>query len=139
MFGALGALIAPSRGDTLEGFFWGAFIGALFLIIILLGMSGWDWLIKKIDEGKALAYVSIGLIGAIVISLYFAFTIGKPACIEYSDPDTRGGCVEYADDGFKASNEQRWEKFWSTLTVASIITILIALLVHSKAENNRKP
>jgi len=51
-----------------------------------------------------------GLLWCIGIALFGAVMLGSPTCEEQDDP-IRGGCAEYADDGFESSTEMRIVKF----------------------------
>ena len=47
-------------------------------------------------------------------------------------------CVEYADDGYEATGDQKWDKFWSTLPITVIIASLIAVIVRNQMEKDKK-
>ena len=137
MFGLLGALIGAFNGDVFNGFLWGVGIGVALTVAIYAGMSGWDWIVARMGEGRLSAYLLVGFLVAVGIAGYFAIDMGSATCID-RDTEPRGGCYEYADDGFEPTTTQRWEKFWSTLPVTAIITCLIAALVHSKTHDKKK-
>lgn len=138
--GLLGAFFGYSDKDTsaITGFAWGIGIAIALLVVMGIGMFGWEWIKKEAEKGKLLPFMIIGFLVAVAISGYLALNLGSPTCIE-SDTDNRGStCLEYADDGYEATNAQKWDKFWSTLPVTTIITSLVAALVRSEMEKNKK-
>lgn len=134
--GILGAFLGEN--NRLTGFAWGVGIGIALFVIGIVGTFGWEWIKKEAEKGKALPYFIIGFLVAVVISGYLAIKLGSPSCIE-SDTDNRGStCLEYADDGYEATSEQKWNKFWSTLPVTTIITSLIAYIVRNEQHKDKK-
>lgn len=124
--------------STLAGFLWGIGIAITLAVIGGLGMLAWEWIKKEANRGKMLPYLLIGLIAAIAISSYLALSLGNPTCTESTGTDNRGStCIEYADDGYEATTEQRWNKFWGTLPITLIITSLIAVIVRSGMIKNK--
>ena len=139
MFGILGGIFGfiDDSSNPLSGFLWGIGIGSALCVVMAAGMFGWEWIKKEAEKGKALPFFLVGLIVAIAISSYLALSMGNPTCIESTDTDNRGStCIEYADDGYEATSEQKWSKFWSTLPVTIIITSLVAVIVRN--EMNKK-
>lgn len=139
MFGILGGIFGfiDDNSNPLSGFLWGIGIGSALCVVMAAGMFGWEWIKKEAEKGKALPFFLVGLIVAIAISSYLALSMGNPTCIESTDTDNRGStCIEYADDGYEATSEQKWSKFWSTLPVTIIITSLVAVIVRN--EMNKK-
>jgi hypothetical protein len=45
------------------------------------------------------------------IAVFGAMQIGEPSCAQSDDDPLRGGCVEYADDGYSPGPDQRYAKF----------------------------
>lgn len=134
--GLLGAFLGEN--NRLVGFAWGIGIGVTLFVIMGLGTFGWEWIKKEAEKGKAIPYFIIGFLVAVAISGYLAINLGSPTCIE-SDTDNRGStCLEYADDGYEATSEQIWNKFWSTLPLTVIITSLIAYIVRNEQHKNKK-
>lgn len=141
MFGVLGAGLGfvDDSSSPLTGFLWGIGIGAALCVVMAAGMFGWEWIKKEVDKGKALPFFIVGIIVAIAISSYLALSLGNPTCLESTDTDNRGStCIEYADDGYEATSDQKWDKFWSTLPVTVIITSLVAVIVRNEMEKNKK-
>lgn len=139
MFGVMGGFfgLLDDNSSPLTGFLWGIGIGTMLCVVMLIGMFGWEWIKKKTEKGKLLPFMIVGFIAAIAISGFLAINLGNPSCEEY-DPDPRGGCISYADDGYETTSEQRWEKFWGTLPVTTIITSLVAVIVRNEKEKNKK-
>lgn len=138
--GLIGAFIGymSETSSAVTGFLWGIGIATILGVVMLIGYLGWDWIKKEAEEGKLRPFMLSGLIIAIAISGWFAWGLGDPTCIESTDPDGRPTtCLEYADDGFEVTTEQRLEEFWSKLPVTLIICLLIAYIAHSGAEKNR--
>lgn len=139
MFGVLGAglgLIGDSS-NPLSGFLWGIGIGIAICIAMVIGMFGWEWIKKEAEKGKLYPFILVGLVVAIAISGFLAINLGNPSCEESSE-EPYSNCVSYADDGFEATTEQRWEKFWSTLPVTAIIASLVAVIVRNEMEKSKK-
>lgn len=138
--GLLGAFFGYLDKDTtaITGFAWGIGIAIALLIVMGIGIYGWEWIKKEAKKGKMYPFLIIGVLMAVVISSYLAMTLGSPSCVE-SDTDNRGStCLEYADDGYEATSSQKWDKFWGTLPVTVIITSLIAIIVRNEMEKNNK-
>ena len=133
--GILGALFGEN--NRLTGFAWGIGIGIALFVVMGVGAFGWEWIKKEAEEGKMRPYMLCGLLVAIAISGWFAWSLGEPTCIEQSDDPVYSSCVDYADDDFEVTAGQRWEEFWSKLPVTLIICLLIAYIAHSGAEKNR--
>lgn len=133
--GVFGAILGEN--NRLTGFAWGIGIGIALFVIMGIGTFGWEWIKKEAENGKLLPFMIVGFIAAIAISGFLAINLGNPSCEEY-DPDPRGGCISYADDGYETTSEQRWEKFWDTLPVTAIITSLVAVIVRNEMEKNKK-
>lgn len=133
--GLLGAFLGEN--NRLSGFAWGIGIGIALFVVMGISMLGWEWIKKEADKGKLLPFLILGFIVAIAISGFLAINLGSPSCDEY-DSDPRGSCISYAYDGYEATTEQRWEKFWSTLPVTAIITSLVAIIVRNEMEKNKK-
>lgn len=140
MFGLLGAGLGAigKNPDPLSGLLWGLGIGVVMCIGAVIWMFGWEWIKKEADKGKLLPFMLVGFMVAFAVSGYLAISLGNPSCID-SETDNRGStCLEYADDGYEATSEQKWNKFWSTLPVTVIIASLIAFIVRSEMEKNKK-
>ncbi len=138
MFGVMGAIL-EFLGDSspISGFLWGLGIGAVICVVLLVGAFGWEWIKRDAEKGKLLPFLIVGFIAAIVISGFLAINLGRPSCEEYDD-DPRGSCITYADNGFESTSDQKWDKFWSTLPVTTIITSLVAVVVRNEMEKNKK-
>jgi len=140
LIGLLGGFTASSSGNHsfMSGFLWGIGIAIVGFAVIALGMFTWEWIKKEAEKGKLLPFILVGIAAAIVMSGYLAISLGDPTCIE-SETDNRGStCLEYADDGYEATSEQKWDKFWSTLPVTVIIASLIAVIVRNHMEKEKK-
>lgn len=140
MLGAMGAFMGllSNNFSPLSGFLWGAVIAIVLVAVGLVGTLGWEWIKKEAEDGKLLPFIIMGVGAAVVISGYLAVTLGDPSCVE-SETDNRGSyCIEHADDGYEATSEQKWDKFWSTFPVTAIITSLIAVIVRYEMEKNKR-
>jgi hypothetical protein len=139
MFGVLGAGLGliGDNSNPLSGFLWGVGIGVALCVAMVIGMFGWEWIKKEADKGKLYPYILIGFLVAIAISGFLAINLGNPSCEESSE-EPYSSCTSYADDGFEATDEQRWQKFWGTLPVTAIITSLVAVIVRNEMEKNKK-
>ena len=85
------------------------------------------------EYGKTKNWFKTWMSGA-GISLFFAvlalITMGVPSCVdyEYNGPRGTGTCLEYADDGYIATYQQRFERFitvFGTMTSAGSVSMLI--------------
>ena len=133
--GLLGAFLGEN--SRLSGFAWGISIGIALFIVMGVGMFGWEWIKKEADKGKLLPFLLVGFIAAIAISGFLAINLGNPSCEESSE-EPYSSCISYADDGFEATSDQQWDKFWGTLPVTTIITSLVAVIVRNEMEKNKK-
>lgn len=63
-----------------------------------------------------------GLLWCIGIAIFAAASVGSPSCEEPGDP-MRGGCVQYADDGYEAPFDQRVARFafWAIFLIAPVV------------------
>ncbi|MDQ3159034.1 MAG: hypothetical protein M3P98_02790 [bacterium] len=135
MFGIIGALVGyfdkeASVKGAFTGFIWGFGVGVAISVICFAWIYIWKWLKDNADKGKLFPYILGGIAAGIIISGYIAISFGKPSCDEY-DGAPYNSCISYDDNGFEPSSDQQISKFWSTLPVAMIITILISIIVHS--------
>ncbi len=134
--GIFGAIL--NGNNRLVGFAWGIGIAVALFVVMGAGTFGWEWIKKEAEKGKSLPYFIIGFLIAVAISGYLALNLGSPTCVD-SDTDNRGStCLEYADDGYEATSEQKWNKFWSTLPVTVIITSLVAYIVRNEQHKDKK-
>ncbi len=125
------------NSNPLSGFLWGIGIGVAICVAMVIGMFGWERIKQEAEKGKLYPYLLVGLLVAIAISGYLAINLGNPSCEESSE-EPYSSCISYADDGFEATSEQKWEKFWSTLPVTVIITSLVAYIVRQSMEKDKK-
>lgn len=139
MFGVLGGLLEliSKNGHPVSGFLWGIGIGLALCLAMVVGMFGWEWIKKEAEKGKLYPFLLVGFVVAVAISGYLAINLGNPSCEESSE-EPYSSCVSYADDGFEATDEQKWQKFWSTLPVTTIITSLVAYIVRQNMEKGKK-
>lgn len=137
--GLLGAFLGYADKDAspITGFVWGIGIAIALLVVFGVGMFSWEWIKKEADKGKLLPFILVGFIVAIAISGLLAVNLGKPSCEESSE-EPYSSCISYADDGYEATSDQRWVKFWGTLPVTVIITSLVAVIVRNEMEKNKK-
>lgn len=138
--GFMGAFIGFMEDDVsaFTGFAWGIGIAVALVVVSFAGIYIWEWIQKEAYKGKLLPFLLVGFLAAVVISGYLALNMGSPTCID-SETDNRGStCLEYADDGFEATDEQKWDKFRSTLPVTVIITSLVAYIVRQNMEKDKK-
>lgn len=134
--GILGALLGEN--NRLTGFAWGIGSGIALFVVMGVGAFGWEWIKKEAEKGKLLPFMIVGVLVAIAISSYLAQSLGNPTCIETTDTDNRGStCIEYADDGYEASSDQKRDKFWGTFPVTVIITSLIAVIVRNEMHKKK--
>ncbi len=133
IFGYMG-----ETSNVLSGFLWGLGTAITLGIVLTIGYVVWGRLKDEARDGRLWPYIIGGIIAAVAISSLFAFTLGDPSCIESTDPDGRlTACLEYADDGFEATAEQRWEEFWGKLPVVALICLLIAYIAHVQVEKSQ--
>lgn len=140
MFGVIGSVLGlfSDTSSPVVGLLWGAGIGIATLVVCAIPMLGWEWIKKEAYKGKLLPFLLVGFLVATVISGYLALNLGSPTCVD-SETDNRGStCIEYADDGYEATSEQKWSKFWSTLPVTVIITSLVAYIIRQNMEKDKK-
>lgn len=139
MFGLLGGFLGymGKNLNFLSGFLWGIGIGIAIFVVCGIGMFGWDWIKKEAEKGKLYPFLLVGLVVAVAISGYLAINLGNPSCEETSE-EPYSSCVSYADDGYEATTEQKWEKFWSTLPVTAVITSLVAYIVRQNMDKDKK-
>lgn len=137
-FCLIGLFLGSISGNAVAGIFWGGGIGIAVTVVSFISIFGWDWLKSEMTKGKLFPYIAVAIIVAIAISGYFAFTLGKASCEEYDDTAPRSSCIQYADNGFEATSEQRWGEFWSKFPVTVIITSLIATLVHHNVHKKKE-
>jgi hypothetical protein len=74
------------------------------------------WAAKEHASGTLLTVLLKGLLWCAGIALFTSFTLGDPSCLEHDDP-VYGGCIQYADDGYEPTSEQRIiidPKSWTT-------------------------
>lgn len=119
--------------SPLSGFYNGASMGLILAAVggtIVIGMFCWEWVKREANKGRLLPYVVCAFAGAVAVSSYLAIDLGKPSCEERDDAP-RSSCIEYANDGFEATTNQRWHEFWNTLPVTAVIAILAAVIVHN--------
>lgn len=137
--GLIGAFLGykSETSNAISGFLWGVGIVAILGIVMVIGYLGWKWIKREANEGKVRPYMLCGLLAAIAISGWFAWGLGGPTCVEQSDDPVHTSCVDYADNGFEATTEQRWAEFWSKLPATIIICLLIAYIAHGQVEKNR--
>lgn len=131
--GLMGALVGSSFGKPIDGFFWGTGFTIGMFIVGAVGTIIWEWFQSRIEEKNLYAYLTAGFAVAVLFSGYTAMSLGQATCID-RDSEPRGGCIEYADDAYEATADQKWEKFWSMLPITAIITMLVAALIHAKTD-----
>lgn len=139
MFGLLGAFFGflNDNSSPASGFLTGLGVGAVILLVCGAGMLISEWIKKEAGKGKLLPYLLVGFLAAIAISGFIAVNLGKPSCDEQGDAPY-SSCISYADDGFEATSDQRWDKFWGALPVTAVITSLIAVIVKNGADKNKE-
>lgn len=94
--------------------------------------------LNKAEDAGAVLQKDVVYFKTFVVGAYLGMSLGGPSCVE-SDTDNRGSsCVEYADDGYEATGDQKWDKFWSTLPITVIIASLIAVIVRNQMEKDKK-
>lgn len=131
MFGLIGTVIGFFDNTPLSGFLWGLGIAIGGSVVMFVGIFGWEWLKKEMEKGKLFPYITLAVIASIVISAILATSLGKPSCKDYDNSgEPYQSCSQYANDGYEATVDQKWAKFWETLPVTIVITSLIATLVH---------
>lgn len=140
LVGLLGGFTVSAGGKQsfITGFTWGVGVALVGIAVIALGMFAWDKIKKEAEMGKLYPFIIISVAVAIAVSGYLAINLGSPTCVE-SDTDNRGSsCTQYANDGYAATSDQKWNKFWSTLPVTVIIASLIAVIVRNHIEKEKK-
>lgn len=139
MFGIMGAGFEFFGDDPkpASGFLAGLGVGLLITLVVLVWTFGVEWAKKGIAKGQMWPYLVAAVLAAVAISGYLAINVGAPSCDEYSDDPIYSNCTDYADDGFEATSEQKWDKFWGTLPVTVIITSLIGVIVKNGVDKNQ--
>lgn len=66
-------------------------------------------------------------------SFILAMLLGKPTCLQREEDGMGGTCIEYADDGFEATDEQYIAEFAFYFTL-SFIPVLVAVNEKRKVE-----
>lgn len=140
MAGVVGGFLGfvNHNSNPLTGFLWGIGVGLGILIACGVGFFGWEWVKKEAGNGKLLPYLVVGFLAAIAISGLLAINLGKPSCEEHADAPYSNNCISYADDGFEATSNQKWGKFWSILPITVVITSLIAVIVRNQIRKDGK-
>lgn len=139
MAGAVGGFLSfVNHSNPMPGFLWGIGVGLVIFIVYGIGFFGWEWIKKEAGKGKLLPYLLIGFIAAIAISGILAINLGKPSCDEHADAPYSGSCISYADDGFEATGNQKWDEFWNALPVTVVIVSLIAVIVRNQIRKDQK-
>lgn len=135
----IGGIVAHfNKSSISSGVLWGLCIGIVLLIVYGLGSLIWGWVDNAFDAGKRWPYILAALLASLVISIYLAFSLGESSCVDY-EYDSRGGsCIERGNDGYVATDDQRWNKFWTTLPIATVVSLLIAVYVHKSRTKNDK-
>lgn len=134
--GGLTGLVSDSY-SPFTGFMWGVGVGTIAAILIAVGMFGWEWIEKEANKGKLLPFLVVGVLAGIAVSGLLAVNLGKPSCEERSE-EPRSSCIQYADDGYEVTSDQKWSKFWSTLPITVIIASLIAIIVRNHLEKEKR-
>ncbi|MDK2899092.1 MAG: hypothetical protein PWQ10_279 [Patescibacteria group bacterium] len=139
MAGAVGGFLGfVNHSNPMSGFLLGIGVGLVIFIVCGIGFFGWEWIKKEAGKGKLLPYLLIGFLVAIAISGMTAINLGKPSCDEYADAPHSDGCISYADDGFEATNSQKWNEFWSVLPIRVVVMSLIAVIVRNQIRKDQK-
>jgi len=113
----------------------------IFNALGYLLMSGVIFLAWKLafDNSSSSNYKRIllkGLAWCAGIALFAGLTLGDPSCEQRSDP-LYGGCDEYADNGFEATNEQRVGQF-SYFLILLYVPVSIGAIMGRKKEKDTK-
>ncbi|HKX77162.1 MAG TPA: hypothetical protein VJM34_01440 [Novosphingobium sp.] len=91
-------------GDTLSSAFRDLVIGFVIFMAYSLAKDASD------KKGRLIALRS-GAGWCVGIALAGALLLGQPSCATYDDDPIRGSCVDYREDGFVPSTDQRLAKF----------------------------
>ena len=93
----------------------------LFVAIVVLGAYH-----TAREGGPELSRMGVlwrGLLWCGGIAFFIAATLGKPSCEVSGDPPY-GGCEQYSDDGFEATDDQRTARFLYFLVLLSTPAVL---------------
>jgi hypothetical protein len=90
------------------------------------------------NKGRWLALRN-GVFLCVGLALFAAATVGSPSCEESEDP-LRGGCSQYADDGYEPNADERTARFIFWIALLGIPVALGVLDAHRPvAEPRHKP
>jgi hypothetical protein len=73
------------------------------------------------EKNGRLAALRNGVLWCVAIAFFAAASLGSPSCDEQGDP-IRGGCDQYADDGYTPSADQRGSTFlfWFVVLIVPV-------------------
>lgn len=101
----------------------------IYLFIVGIICFAWKIACDSAKGGKYKTVLWKGLLWCAGISLFMSLKLGDPTCI-YSENDPWGSeCIEYADDGYKPTTEQRGASFAYYMT---LLYVPVALGAFSK-------
>ena len=92
---------------------------------------------NEMNVGKLYPYITLGILTGALLATLMAFTLGNSSCEEYDSLEPRSSCIQYADDGFEATSQERLEEFWRVFPVAAIIGGLIATIIHHNVHKKK--
>lgn len=102
----------------------GKAVGLLVGVGLILFVYGVAKGLTKESEKSAIMNLIIGLLVSLAIAGAMSLRVGAPTCLD-SDTDNRGStCLQYADDGYTPSNEERIGVFGRWLILSSFPILL---------------
>lgn len=103
---------------------WESISSGLFKTVTSLFVVGFVWVAfdigKKIGEESGIKRGLFSVVsGTVLFAGLAAGTLGQASCDEVGDP-LRGGCEEYADDGFTPTTDQFFDRLFYILFLAGV-------------------
>jgi hypothetical protein len=111
-------------------------VGEIIKAVGYVIMSGvlyiaWKLAYDEVQNSGIKNTLTKGLSACIFIAFIFSNMLGEPSCIDREEDGRGGTCVEYADDGFKPTQEQRVATFAYYLTLLGV-PVLYGVYTGSK-------
>lgn len=91
-----------------------------YLIIAVIVYAAWNIAHQSVNGDNIKEVLWKGFLWCAGIAIVTSISLGSPSCIE-EEYDPRGStCLEYADDGYEPTTEQRAAKFAYIMTLLYI-------------------
>jgi hypothetical protein len=119
-----------TKASVMAGVLGGLGIGVLLLAVYGLGYLISERIKTALHADKRWPYILAALVVSLIISTSLALNLGQASCTDYEYDNRGGSCSERGNDGYTATDSERWGKFWATMPIATTISLLIAAYVH---------